>query len=134
MRGSRLDFDELAGLDENRRKAQVTVDNLRAAKNKSAERFGRMKKDGDVPYRALVPKQIDGLLATGKSSVPYGPNFRGRPYMFLNGQAAGVAAALCARDGVQPRDLDVKKLQRILVSELDCPLADADRLKELGLA
>ena len=94
----------------------------------------RSQKNCDFPYRALVPKKIDGLLACGRSSHPYGPNFRGRCWTLLNGQAAGVAAALCARDGVQPRNLDAKKLQRILVDELRCPLAEADRLVELGLS
>ena len=51
----------------------------------------------------------------------------------LHGQAAGVAAALCARDGVQPRHLDVRRLQRILVHELRSPLAEKDRLAALGL-
>ena len=94
---------------------------------------GRSGKECDVPYRALLPREVDGLIATGKSAMPYGPNFRARCNMFLNGQAAGVAAALCAKDGVQPRGLDVKKLQRLLVDKLHCPLAEEERLKELGL-
>ena len=94
---------------------------------------GRVHKNCDVPYRALIPKEIDGLIATGRSAMPYGPNFRVRCNMFLNGQAAGVAAALCARNGVQPRHLDVKELQKILVHELHCPLAEEERLAQLGL-
>ena len=86
----------------------------------------------DIPYRSLVPKKIDGLLASGRSSFIYGPNFRQRYSVLLNGQAAGIAAALCAKDNVQPRDLDVKKLQRALV-KLNCPLGDHARLVELGL-
>jgi len=94
---------------------------------------GRAHKRCDVPYRALVPRRVDGLLATGRSAMPYGPNFRVRCNMLLNGQAAGVAAALATRAGVSPRDLDVKALQRILVHELSCPLAEEDRLRQLGL-
>ena len=93
----------------------------------------RSQKNCDFPYRALVPREVDGLLACGRSSHPYGPNFRGRCWTLLNGQAAGVAAALCVREGVQPRDLDARKLQRILVDELHCPLAEEDRLETLGL-
>jgi len=52
--------------------------------------------------------------------------------MLMNGQAAGIAAALCVKDGVQPRDLQVKKLQQILV-DLGCPVGNDARLKELGL-
>ncbi|MBQ2162463.1 MAG: FAD-dependent oxidoreductase, partial [Bacteroidales bacterium] len=33
------------------------------------------------------------------------------------GEAAGKAAALCARDGVQPRELDVRKLRKALLDE-----------------
>ena len=94
---------------------------------------GRSQKNCDVPYRALIPKKVDGLIATGRSAMPYGPNFRARCNMLLNGQAAGVAAALCVKDRVPPRDLDVKKLQKVLVHELDCPLAEEERLRELGL-
>lgn len=94
---------------------------------------GRLHKSCDMPYRALIPRRVNGLIATGRSAVPYGPNFRVRCNMLLNGQAAGVAAALCVRDGVEPRDLNVTGLQRILVDELHCPLAEGDRLKELGL-
>ena len=92
----------------------------------------RSRKSTDIRYSTLVPKKIDGLLATGRACLVYGPNFRSRYGMLLNGQAAGVAAALCVRDNVQPRDLDVKKLQRILV-ELRCPLGDDARKRELGL-
>jgi hypothetical protein len=37
----------------------------------------------------------------------------------ITGQAAGVAAALCARDGITPRQLekDVAELQKILISQ-----------------
>ena len=93
---------------------------------------GKPQNTTDVPYRTLVPKKIDGLLACGTSSMRYGPNFRARYSMLLNGQAAGIAAALCVRDNVQPRDLDVKKLQRVLI-KLHCPIGDDARMKELGL-
>ena len=93
----------------------------------------RTQKNCDVPYRVLIPKEIDGLLTTGRSAMPYGPNFRARCNMLLNGQAAGVAAALCVKEMTEPRDLDVRRLQRILVEELDCPLAEEERLREMKL-
>ena len=34
------------------------------------------------------------------------------------GQAAGVAAALCVKQGVRPRDLEVKQVQDILQNEM----------------
>jgi hypothetical protein len=94
---------------------------------------GRSQTNCDIPYRSLVPKKVDGLLAAGRSSFIYGPNFRVRYSALLSGQAAGVAAALCARQNVQPRNLDVKKLQGALL-KLNCPLGNHARLAELGLA
>lgn len=75
----------------------------------------------DVPYRALIPGKLNGLIAAGRSAVPRSPNFRQRYSMMLMGQAAGVAAASCARKGVEPRKLDVKELQQVLV-QWGCPL------------
>ena len=92
----------------------------------------RSQKNCDVPYRTLVAKGIDGLMACGRSSMPYGPNFRARYSMLLSGQAAGIAAALCVKEGIEPRDLDVRKLQKILVG-LGSPVATEERLEELGL-
>ncbi len=86
----------------------------------------------DVPYRALVPKGIDGLLAAGRSASPRPPNLRARYSMLLMGQAAGIAAALCVKKGIQPRELDPKDLQRMLV-KWGCPLGDEARIQELGL-
>jgi hypothetical protein len=87
----------------------------------------------EVPYRMLLPRRIDGLLAAGRASHVYGPNLRARCFTMLNGQAAGVAAALCVREGVEPRRLDVVSLQRSLL-ELGSPVTYPHRLKELGLA
>ena len=36
------------------------------------------------------------------------------PHCFAYGQAAGVAAAVAAKEGVQPRRVNVKEVQRIL--------------------
>jgi len=86
----------------------------------------------EMPYRILLPKKIEGLLLAGRSGLVYGPNFRQRYSVMLHGQAAGVAAALCVADGVGPRKLDVKKLQKALV-KVGCPLGDEKRIRELGL-
>ncbi len=92
----------------------------------------KVHRNCDVPYRMLLPKGVDGLIAAGRSGMVYGPNLRARYSVMLDAQAAGVAAALCAADGIQPRQLDVRKLQRILWQH-GCPLGDRVRLKELGL-
>ena len=93
----------------------------------------RSQKNCEVPYRSFVAAKVDGLLAAGRASHVYGPNFRGRCWALQNGQAMGIAAALCARSGLGPRDLDVRELQRELV-RLGCPVGDDARLRDLSLA
>ena len=87
----------------------------------------------DVPYRVMLPKKIDGLIAVGRSasSIP-DTLLRNRMAVKHMGQAGGTAAALSARNGVSPKELDVKELQRVLVDS-GFYLGDLDRLQELGL-
>ena len=92
----------------------------------------------DVPYRTLIPKGLDGLLATGRASSymrrGHDPgSFRARNAMMLLGEAAGTAAALAVKGGVQPRNLDVRTLQRDLLKQ-GFNLGEPERLKALGLA
>lgn len=87
----------------------------------------------DVPYRVMVPKKIDGLLCAGRSASGIPDTLlRNRTAVKHMGEAAGTAAALAVKDGVSPRQLDVKKLQRKLL-EAGFYLGDETRLKELGL-
>ena len=80
-------------------------------------------KDGgsyDIPYRCLVPKKIENLLAAGKCVSTDRPAYlRYVHQTMVTGQAAGVAAALCARDGKTPRELekDVSELQKKLLDQ-----------------
>ena len=67
-----------------------------------------------IPYGALVPERLDGLLACGRhiSCDPASHGFmREIPQCWITGQAAGVAAALAVSAGVQPRAVDVAALQ-----------------------
>jgi hypothetical protein len=80
-------------------------------------------KDGgsyDIPYRSLVPKNVEGMLLTGKL-VSLSEDFKRDllPDNIIWGQAAGAAAALCVKKGITPRELekDVSELQKILVSQ-----------------
>ena len=91
----------------------------------------------DTPYRTLLPKGLDGLLVTGRASsyVRRGHDpgsARARGALMLLGEAAGVAAAMSVKEGVQPRDLNVKQLQKELLKR-GFPLGDEARLVELGL-
>jgi hypothetical protein len=74
----------------------------------------------DIPYRCLVPKTVNGLVLSGRSiSCEQGPFQSARsmaPAMAV-GHASGCAAALAARKGVEPRKLDPKELQRLLLDQ-----------------
>jgi hypothetical protein len=70
-----------------------------------------------VPYGALVPRSLDGLLACGRH-ISCDANSHGFmreiPQCWLTGQAAGAAAALASAAGVQPRKVDIAELQGAL--------------------
>jgi hypothetical protein len=73
-----------------------------------------------VPYGAIVPATLDGLLAPGRhlASDPSTQSFmREIPQCWLTGQAAGVAAALAAATGARPRDVDIRELQAELARQ-----------------
>ncbi len=73
-----------------------------------------------IPYSALIPATTDGLLVCEKNiSVSHIANgaTRLQPVVMNIGQAAGMAAALCAASGCQPRDLPVRVLQEALLQD-----------------
>ncbi|PZW47010.1 FAD dependent oxidoreductase [Humitalea rosea] len=73
-----------------------------------------------VPYGALVPALLDGLLAPGRhvSCDATSHSFlREIPQCWLTGQAAGVAAALAAAGRVQPRAVPVAGIQAALIGQ-----------------
>jgi hypothetical protein len=70
-----------------------------------------------VPYGALVPRRLDGLLAGGRhlSCDANSHGFmREIPQCWLTGQAAGAAAAIAVSQKVQPRAVDIAMLRREL--------------------
>ncbi|MEZ5658627.1 MAG: FAD-dependent oxidoreductase [Burkholderiaceae bacterium] len=70
-----------------------------------------------IPYGALVPARLDGILAPGRH-VSCDPNSHGFmreiPQCWVTGQAAGVAAAVAVSQGVLPREVDMARVQRAL--------------------
>ena len=73
-----------------------------------------------IPLGVLIPKTMDGLLVAGRcfSSEAVANSYTNLvPHCFAYGQAAGVAAAVAAQSGVQPRSVDVKKVQEVLRSQ-----------------
>lgn len=73
-----------------------------------------------IPYGALVPESLDGLLACGRH-ISCDKNSHGFmreiPQCWITGQAAGSAAALAAKDGVAPRAVDIGRLQAALLDQ-----------------
>ena len=73
-----------------------------------------------IPYRCLVPKKIEGLLVACRafsSEDSINQYFNIIPPCLCYGQAAGTAAALAVKAGVQPRKVDYKALQKNLVTQ-----------------
>ena len=73
-----------------------------------------------VPYGALVPEKLDGLLACGRHlscDVNTHGFMREIPQCWITGQAAGAAADLAVNGGVQPRGVDVDALQMVLAGQ-----------------
>ena len=68
----------------------------------------------DVPYRALLPEKLDGLLVGGRclSATHKGAESgKAMGNCMATGHAAGVAAALSAQKGILPRELKAPELQ-----------------------
>jgi|APSaa5957512622_1039677.scaffolds.fasta_scaffold10374_1 hypothetical protein len=89
----------------------------------------------DYPYRQFLPKNVDGLLMAGRSSLSGETLNRSRYKVMIMGQVAGLAAALAARDNVDPRRLDVAELRHTLYHKYHVPMEqNSSRLEKLGLA
>jgi succinate dehydrogenase/fumarate reductase flavoprotein subunit len=71
----------------------------------------------DVPYRALLPTKLDGLLVAGRCiSATHMGAAAGKSMgnCIATGHAAGIAAALAAKAGRMPRELSVPAIQQKL--------------------
>ena len=79
---------------------------------------GRRRIHCYIPYRAILPKGLDGLLVVGlglsvhRDAVPV---VRMQPDVQNLGYAAGCAAAMAADGNVPTRRIDIRKLQKHLV-------------------
>ncbi|MFO7698695.1 MAG: FAD-dependent oxidoreductase [Anaerolineae bacterium] len=75
---------------------------------------GPMQSGFAYPYRALLPRRIEGLLVAGRcGSATFLGHAAGKSMgnMMALGQAAGVAAALASQSQVTPRALPVEQVQ-----------------------
>jgi hypothetical protein len=73
--------------------------------------------DYDIPYRSLVPKQVDGLLVAGRclsATREAAGSARMGAQCMAYGHAAGVAAALAVKNEISPRMVDPATVRKTL--------------------
>jgi len=74
----------------------------------------------DIPFRCLVPFELDGLLIAGRcissEQEPY-ESFRAMAPIMAIGQAAGAAAALASKFSGRASEVEVGRLQSLLVEQ-----------------
>jgi len=71
----------------------------------------------DIPYRTLLSRDIDNLMAAGSALSTDFITFAATRYCtpsICTGQAAGTAAALAIKAGVSPKHVDAKQVQGAL--------------------
>ena len=74
--------------------------------------------DADVPLRCLLPKGFEGIIVTGLGASAHRdamPVIRMQPCLQNQGYAVGYLSALCIKEGKNPRNADIKKIQQHLV-------------------
>ena len=74
----------------------------------------------EIPYRSLLPRGVDNLLAVGRCCSA---EFHACGAMRIigpamgTGHAAGIAAYLALRDNKRPRDVDGKEVRKVMIAE-----------------
>ncbi|NLN40537.1 MAG: FAD-dependent oxidoreductase [Clostridiales bacterium] len=70
-----------------------------------------------IPYRCLIPIGVKNLLVSGRcisANHVAESSVRAISACMLTGQVAGTAAAMCSKENLMPRDIDIRKLQKTL--------------------
>lgn len=74
----------------------------------------------DIPYRCLLAKDFDNLLVAGRcisSTHEAHSSLRIQPTCYALGQAAGTAAALAVKEGIDPKKVNVEALRENLTEQ-----------------
>jgi succinate dehydrogenase/fumarate reductase flavoprotein subunit len=93
----------------------VDVHSTTADRGKGIEAAPVRAKPFDIPYRSLVAKDVDGLMMAGRciSGDFYAHSaYRVTGNAVSMGQAAGLAAATAAKDGMLPHEIDWTELAK----------------------
>lgn len=70
-----------------------------------------------IPYRCMLPQNIEGLLVAGRCvsyEAPVANCIRCMAQCMAMGEAAGIAAAISVEQGTTPRNVDIRLLQENL--------------------
>ena len=84
-----------------------------------------MKSGFSYPYRAMLPRGVDGLLVAGRcGSATFLGHCAGKSMgkRMEIGIAAGTAAAMCVQRGEAPRQLNIDDLRHALIEEMKVSL------------
>lgn len=79
----------------------------------------------ELPYSCILPKKIENLLCPGRHLSADEATISGItliPQCIGTGQAAGVAAAVCVKEGTTTHNVNIARVQKILCTEQDVPL------------
>jgi hypothetical protein len=71
----------------------------------------------EIPYRSLIPKNVDNLLVAGRclsSDHVAESGVRAISLCMMTGQGAGVGAALAIKESCAPQKVSISNLQHIL--------------------
>lgn len=82
-----------------------------------AEKHSQPATPYDIPYRSLLPRNVEGLLLSGRNisgTHRAHASYRVMGVAIPTGQAAGTAAALSVQKGCTPRELDYRFVQQAL--------------------
>lgn len=84
---------------------------------------GGRRPQWQIPYRSLVPKKTENLLVAGRCFSFTKDLFQDARIIgtcLVTGHAAGVAAAQASQSGQSTRDVDVKRIQKVLLEQKAC--------------
>lgn len=98
----------------------VCIANMHPDLYEAVGRFAYETIPYDIPYRALVSKELENLLSAGGTISCGGFAQSALKYCtptFCMGQAAGTAAGLAVKNNVTPKKLDVTLLQETLMRQ-----------------
>lgn len=99
-------------------RAWFLIDIHNPAGGGQAEGHSQPAQPYDIPYGALIPREVHGLLVAGRcisGTHRAHASYRVMAICMAMGEAAGLAAALSAARGIDPRELPVTDVRAALV-------------------